>query len=250
MIIFKLKKYKIGFYLAILFFATTAASHASQKLVFFATDFPPYEMENPSDPNLPGFDVEVIIEAFRRVNIQAEINFLPWKRIILLAKKGEIAGVVSCARKKSRDNFILYSDPISYATHSFIVKADYEGKNLLTLQDAQELRNLVVSGYTTEKELRDAKVEFDESENDLLAIRRLLERPYDTFYSTRENIEYLSKANSFRDKIKIFDLRKLSYHLCFTKDWPDADKLVREFNHGLEEIRKDGAFQNIRNKYK
>lgn len=233
-----------------MFLNVSVESSASQKLVLFATDFPPYEIENPSDPNLPGFDVEVILEAFKRVNISAEVRFQPWKRIIRSAMKGEIAGIVSCAHKRSRDSFVFYSAPISHATHSFVVKADYDGKKLLSLEDAIGLRNLVVSDYTTEKELRDAKVGFDESENDLLAIRRLFERPYDTFYSTRENIEYMAKAGSFRDKIKIFDIMQLPYHLCISKGWPKAETLVRQFNSGLEKVRKDGSFQQIRDKYK
>lgn len=226
------------------------SGRASEVLTFYAVNFPPYEIEHPKRPDLRGFDVEVILAAFKRVSIEAEIEFRPWNRIVSLAKEGRIAGMVSCAWKKERDRYIRFSEPISYATHSFVVKEQYKGKVLRSLEDAIDLRNLVVAGYVTEVELETAKVDFDRAMNDQLAITRLLERPYDTFYASKENIEYLARENSFSDKIRIFEIRKTSYHLCFSKKWPNSDVLTIKFNEGLAALIKDGTYQTIHDKYR
>ncbi len=240
-------KFACSLYFSLLFLNN---SSAAEVLTFYAVDFPPYEFENPKSPNLRGFDVDVILKSFERVGIEAEIEFLPWKRIVSMTKSGEIAGMVSCAKKQDRDVYVHYSKPISGSTHAFVVTNRYKGQPLSRLEDAQGLRVLVVEGYTTEKELLNANVDYDKAMNDQLAITRLLERPYDAFYSTKENIEYMAKEQSFSDKVTIFDIMRIPYHLCIAKKWPNSDILTAKFNEGLAALVKDGTYQTIHDKYR
>lgn len=239
-------------FISIIFFSLffLKSSGAIEALTFYAVDFPPYEFENPKSPDLRGFDIDVIVKSFERVGIVAKIEFLPWKRIVSLTKSGEIAGMVSCAKKQGRETYVHYSNSISGSTHAFIVTNRYKGQPLKTLEDARGLRVLAVAGYTTEKELINANVEYEKAANDQLAIKRLLERPYDTFYSIRENIEYLAKEQSFSDKVTIFDIIHIPYHLCIAKKWPNSDILTTKFNEGLSALIKDGSYKAIHDKYR
>ncbi|MEP4191840.1 MAG: transporter substrate-binding domain-containing protein, partial [Sneathiella sp.] len=126
--------------------ALQAARAADQKITFYTVDFPPYEFENPDSAGLRGFDIEVVIEAFKRMDIDADVDFLPWKRVIASSKAGTIAGAVSCVYTKEREAFYRFSAPISYSTQTFAYTPEYEGPVLKNIKDAEGLRILVVEG--------------------------------------------------------------------------------------------------------
>ncbi|WP_415235278.1 substrate-binding periplasmic protein [Sneathiella sp.] len=223
---------------------------SAEQLVLYAVNYPPYEIEKPGKDGLRGFDVEVIIEAFARSGVDADVAFMPWKRIMLLAEDGQVAGAVSCAYQKKRERHFYFTDPISTSTHSFVHTDRYEGKPLESLEDATGLKVLVVSGYSSEAELKRAGMEYETTNTDNHAISLLLERSYDLFYTTREFMEYQAKKDGYADRIGFFDLRKLQYHLCLSRKWPESEKLVRQFNKGLAEIMADGTYNRIHEKYR
>nr|WP_246201877.1 transporter substrate-binding domain-containing protein [Sneathiella aquimaris] len=223
---------------------------SAEQLVLYAVNYPPYEIEEPEKDGLLGFDVDVVIESFARSGIDAVVSFMPWKRIMLLGEGGEIAGAVSCAYQKKRERYFYFTDPISTSTHSYVYTDRYRGKPLKSVEDADGLKVVVVSGYSSEAELKRAGVNYETTNTDNHAISLLLERSYDLFYSTREFMEYQAKKGGYSDRIGFFDLRKLQYHLCLSRMWPESEKLVRQFNKGLAEIKADGTYDRIHEKYR
>ncbi len=213
-------------------------------------NFPPYELKIPDEEGLRGFDVEVVIEAFRRVGTKADVQFLPWKRVISLSKKGRIAGAVSCVHQEAREAFFRFSKPISFSTQSFAYTGRYNGRTIKTVEDAKGLKVLVVAGYAAETELKEASVRYETAISDQAAIIRLLERPYDVFYTTREFMEYMARKQGFSDRIRYYDISRLPYHLCISKSWPDSEKVRKDFNKGLAEITADGTYKKIHDKYR
>ncbi len=231
-------------------FALHAARAADQKIIFYTVDFPPYEFQNPDSSGLRGFDIDVVIEAFKRMNIDADVDFLPWKRVISSSQTGAIAGAVSCVYTKEREAFYRFSAPISYSTQTFAYTSRYQGPALKTIQDASGLRILVVAGYAAETELKEANIPYETAMSDQAAINRLMQRPYDVFYTVREFMEYSAKKAGFSDKVRFFDITRTPYHLCLSRRWPDSARLLAAFSKGLAQIRADGTYQKIHNKYR
>ena len=231
---------------------TTAQAESSKPLVIYAADFPPYEIANPKPGGLRGFDVEVVEAAFARVGEQVEIRFLPWKRVVRLVKGGAAAAMLSCAHNRARESYYLFSDPISQATRTYAVSADYKGQMLTRVSDAKSMKVVVVSGYSTENELRSADVPYEAVVSDHVALNLLLYRNSDAFLTTKESLAWIAKEIGEDDKIRFFDLQqsRRDYYLCFSKKWLGVEKLVERFNQGLGQIKSDGTLESIHAKYR
>lgn len=222
----------------------------TKRLVFYGVNFPPYEIEFPVYKNRPGFDVEVVTESFKRVGISAEVKFLPWKRLMEMAREGQIAGAVTCTASKLREPYFYFSDTLSFGTRSFAVTSKYRGPEITSLAQARGLDILVVSGYAAESELRDAELPYNAAMSDETAINRLLKRPYDVFYTAREFMQFYSKKMGIAEEFRYFDIAQKSFRLCISKKWPNAKKIKDAFNTGLADVKADGTYEQIHNKYR
>ena len=119
------------------------------------------------------------------------------------------------------------------------------------MEDAKGYKVLVISGYAAEKELIAANIPYEPIIDDPSALRVLLNRDYDLFYSAREYVQYVAGGMKIADKVQYFDTGKqVFFHLCFSKKWPDSIALRDQFNQGLAEIRADGTYDAIHAKYK
>ncbi|MBL4741081.1 MAG: transporter substrate-binding domain-containing protein [Sneathiella sp.] len=236
----------------LVFFGPVSLARPEQVNVTIHTvNFPPYEIESPGRDGLRGFDIEVAIEAFKRVGVSAKIEFLPWNRILSMARKGTTVAALSCAKTKDRDHFIYYSDPISKATHVYVALKDFKGMAPQKLLDAKGFKIVAVRGYTNEFHLKKEKIKYQYAMNDVAALNLLLNRDFDFFYSTGEFVKYVATELNIADQLQYFELQtSKAYHLCFSRFWPNVETLRDRFNRGLAEIRADGTFDAIHQKYK
>lgn len=219
-------------------------------LTIHAVNYPPYEIEQPTADGLRGFDVEVATAAFERVGYALNVEFLPWKRIIAMARTGETLAVLSCGVAKDRNQYINYSDPISTTSRTYAAPLDYDGKKPQTIGDGKGAKVVSVSGYILTKELDAAGVDYFPATSDETALNILLKRDYDFFYTNREYIKYIAATLNMKGQFQYFDTKKPSLlHLCFSRKWPESDKLHKLFNKGLADIRADGSYDAIHAKY-
>ncbi|WP_419904363.1 substrate-binding periplasmic protein [Kiloniella sp.] len=219
-------------------------------LTIHAVNYPPYEIENPDVDSLLGFDVEVAVEAFKRVGRRARVEFRPWKRIVAMAKAGTTMAILSCGKSAGREEYIYYSEPISTATRTYAASIDYSKDVPSSIEEAQGQKILVVSGYVSEKELAAAGVDFEPIIDDDSALRVLINRDFDLFFTTKEFIQYVAGGLGLSKKLQYFDTGKqIPYHLCFSKGWPGSNTLRDIFNKGLAEIRADGTYDAIHARY-
>ncbi|MBW2005175.1 MAG: amino acid ABC transporter substrate-binding protein [Deltaproteobacteria bacterium] len=224
-------------------------SEASETVRLVACNFPPYEFEHP-DGELRGFDVEVVEEAFQREGITAVFEFYPWARALKMAKDGEVTAVVSCTDTQKRRAFLIMSDIISSSRRVFLVRKDYKGPLLTSFDDLRGLKVGAVKGYISSVSLTKHGIKHDISISDTAALKKLADSRIDVFYTALETIQYLSLNLGMKDSFKWFVYFKKNYHLCFSKKWPDVEKLVSRFNKGLKSIKEDGTYDRIHNKYR
>ncbi|MEH6633006.1 MAG: transporter substrate-binding domain-containing protein [Halopseudomonas aestusnigri] len=245
----KLMKFPLSIFLLLLCMTTMVRAQETV-LTIHAVNYPPYEIENPDVDSLLGFDVEVVVAAFDRVGRRARIEFRPWKRIVAMAKAGTTTAMLSCGKSAGREEYIYYSEPISTATRTYAASLDYSYDTPHSIEDAQGQKILVVSGYVSEKELKAAGVDHEPIINDDSALRVLLNRDFDLFFTTKEFIQYVAGGLGLSKKLQYFDTGKqIPYHLCFSKGWPGSSTLRDIFNKGLAEIRADGTYDAIHARY-
>lgn len=227
---------------------SVSAASAQNAVEILAVHFPPYEMEKP-EGGLPGFDVEVYREAFDRVGRKGSVAFLPWKRAVHLSKTGRAPGVLSCAYKPSRDKDFIFSDVLSYATRGYYVRPEFDASGRVELDIAKGQTVTAVTGYTTEKTMQELGVTIDPSPTDIAAIRKLVNRRVDMFFTSKESADYIGRPVNLANSMKFLTVKTIPYYVCFSRSWPNAEKLVEEFNRGLRVLRSEGRYEEIHAKY-
>jgi len=186
------------------------------------------------------------------VGQSVRFKFRPWKRVVHLVKAGKGAGMFSCVHTKEREQYLLFSDPISAVTRSFAVNKEYTGAEIKRFADVSSLKVVVVSGYATEKELANANIAYEAVINDKVALNLLFFRNFDAFYTTKEAMLWKTKEAGNGDKIRFFDIgqSQTNYHLCLGKNWPGVNGLLVSFNEGLAQIKANGVLDAIHAKYR
>lgn len=224
---------------------------ANQTIQLYTVDYPPYTMIDENGV-ISGIDVEVTQAAFAAVGINADIQTAPWKRILKSIQHGRMAGTVTCSKRAGRDQFILFSDVLSEAFQSAVMRLDRDDADIVGFDDLSNVQVSVVEGWGIQKELQQAGIAHSLVPDVDSGIRSLVYRNIDVFYNAGLVTIYRARQLGLQEKIKIKRLKgkeSTQYHLCMSKAYPDADVLLEKFNEGLRLIKRNGQYQAIYDRY-
>jgi len=223
----------------------------TDELVFLADHFPPYEYASPTG-NPHGFDSEVILAAFKHLNIPIRIEFKPWKRVVANVQSGQVIGMFSCAFSQKREDFAYLSDPISFATQGVVIKNGFEGPKISKLADLKKVRVASVAGYAANRYLENAKIDFVTLPHISHAFPMLSYDRFDAFFLSLEAGQFLAIEAGLAGKLKFIPLQDIdqrNYHLCFSKKRKGYKELAEKFNEALAQLKASGEYQLIHKKY-
>lgn len=234
---------------AITCFISLSVRAGEKTLKIMAVHFPPYEFETPVD-GLKGFDVEVVEEVFRRIGVNTQIVFSPWARALETVITGQENALLSCGYNKERDERLYLSDPISVGTHGYFVREDYSGPLFNSVEEFRGHNITAVLGYSSQKELEERGINHTTARTDKIALNILMAQRVDVFFGTLEANIFIAKQNDLSHKLKHYPLYSKNYHLCFSKKWDRAREILSQFNHSLAQVRADGTYDAIHDKYR
>lgn len=212
-------------------------------------DFSPFEI-HPPENGLRGFDVEVVDAAFKRAGVTAEMNFLPFARVLSMTKRGKFAGLFTCSFRADRQKDFLYSDKISQASRGFLMRREFEGHEPKVINDARGLRTGGLLANSTLKDIRKVNPDTTSFRTLKLALIHLLENNYDYLFGVKEVLAYQAKKMGVSDQLKFSKIGSIDFFICFSKKWPGVQDVVNTFNEGLAAIRADGTYDKIHAKYR
>ncbi|WP_415912090.1 transporter substrate-binding domain-containing protein [Neptuniibacter sp. QD37_11] len=224
---------------------------ANQTVQLYTVDYPPYSLIDEKGA-ISGIDVEVTQAAFAAVGINADIQTAPWKRILKSIRHGRMAGTVTCSKRAGRDQFILFSDVLSEANQSAVMRLDRSDDDIVNFEDLREVSVSVVDGWGIQKELQQAGIAHSVVPDVDSGIRSLIYRNVDVFYNAGLVTNYRARKLGLQDEIKIKRLKGMhstQYHLCLSKAYPKAEVLLEKFNEGLRLIKSNGQYQAIYDRY-
>ena len=211
--------------------------------------YPPYEMLEPI-AGLKGFDYEVMEEIYTRLGYQLDVAFLPWKRALSYTQLGDVVGILTCAHKKEREEYMIFSDPISTRVDGYYVRAGFSGPKPKSLKDVRGQRVASVSAYTSLKTLEDAGLN-PMSANDTKAAIGMLQRArFDYLYLNQQSTDFIINQQNISEQFDFYPIVKKYFYFCFSKKYKGVNKLLKEFNQMLKAIKADGTYEKIHNKYR
>lgn len=218
-------------------------------LYIVTEDYPPYEMAEPVD-GLQGLDYEVVTEVFETLGYTPKISFLPWKRALREAQLGRTLGILTCAYKKDREDFIVFSDPISEFTNGFYTRKDFSGPKPETIEDVRNERVASISAYESLSILQSLGLNPIEVQTTKNAILMLDAKRFDYLYVNGESTDFTIKQVGLADKFDFYPIKKKNFYFCFSKKFPGVKKIIKEFRHALITLKESGKFESIHAKYR
>lgn len=236
----------------ILCIAFSGAVIAAEKTVeIFAIDYPPYTIVDDQN-NLSGVDIEVVRASFAQVGIEVKFSTAPWERIRKNLEHGYIAGYTSCARRPSRESYILFSNKVSEANQVALMAIDTDDRKLINQTDFQHYKVTAIEGWAIQKELESKGIPHNKTQDMDSGIRSVLFRDIDIFYIGELTALYRARQLGLQDKIKtkrLADKDSVHFYLCLSRTYPGNLQLLEQFNTGLERIKASGELDGIYESY-
>jgi len=220
-------------------------------IVLATTNYEPYYASTLPDG---GYFTEITREAFRRVGYTLEIQWYPWKRAIITAKTGEAHGVLGIAYTEERIKYFSYSDIIDTDYYVFFASKGHSISYKGVLSDLKPYVIGIYNGSMVAKDLKNAGLKkLDNVTRDEQNIKKLLRGRIDCFPGSKRAMLYYINKKHPENKHDIVMLeppyKAFPYYITISKKIPDHAIIIRDFNKGLEQIKKDGTFEKILKKH-
>ncbi|WP_449430851.1 substrate-binding periplasmic protein [Pseudomonas putida] len=129
----------------ILLLACLSPLALGERLRLVTDDWAPYVYEDKGQPR--GIDYEVTTEVFKRLGVEVQWQFLPWKRCLAMVEQGLADGVMDIFQIDSRKGYMVYpNEPMSYV--EFVLFQANQRRHLVThLNDLTGLTVGTSPGY-------------------------------------------------------------------------------------------------------
>ncbi|WP_432736871.1 substrate-binding periplasmic protein [Maridesulfovibrio sp. FT414] len=231
------------------------AGSASARVYKLASlEYPPYGYAENGSP--AGCDVEIIQEAFRRMDEQVEFEFVPWKRALAMALHNATDGVFQVLKTPERCEYMVYSDPVRVEAMTLFVRSD---SDIEFTGDIKELRGRtfgVINSFSYGPAIdafinEHRNINIDVTDSVLGNLCKLVKRRFDIFIA-----DDLSTYYTAREAGLLGDIRRLlppvaynPIHVSFCRK-TGADKLLVRFNKALKSMKDDGTWNSIIDKYR
>lgn len=237
--------------LVVFTFLFSSLVSSQEPLTFYVVHYPPYMIVN-NENEITGMDVEVVSAAFRESGQPVIFEVMPWKRVMKLMQVGEVAGGLSCSKRKGREEYMLFSDYISTTRQAAITRKNTNTEHLTSLHSLRNYSVTTISGWGTTNQLNANDVKYLPSKDMRSALVSVLHRGVDVFYGPEIPTMHIAKKMNAKDDLKVTymdDVVANKLHLCISQFYPNSDKILATFNRGLRKIKQNGEYEKIQRKY-
>lgn len=206
-----------------------------------------------------GMDYDIVVEASKRMQVEYEIRFMPWKRMMYSLEKGFFDAGFGFFHKKERESSFIYTKtPLHFSSYSIFVKKGKEFK-FESIQDLYGKKVGNIRGYKVNEEfdkaVNEGKIIVEEVTDVIQNVKKIEYDRVDCAVAHHDLMLYTLKSNGLLDKIvdlpKPVETNKPVY-LVFPrsgKNIEDKEAFVKRFDVVLEGMSRDGTYQKIYDKY-
>lgn len=234
------------FFLALTLQLFTSTSLA-EKLTLATVNWQPFYGEDLPES---GFFAAVAKEAYKRAGYDMDVKFLPWKRALEEARKGKYDGLLGAYYNEDRANTFHYSDVVYTNDEVFIQNA---GRGI-SFSNVDELKRYKVGGMRGAAqmgELRSMGFDIEETTDEFQSLQKLAADRVDLVIMGQQQLHYqLANNAKLKDMENSFEIlsppfKSYDLYCAITKKRPDGDEITRKFNAALKDMRADGTFRSI-----
>ena len=240
----------IGLAGMVLALGTGLAGRADDRSAHLAcNNFPPHKIEHPADDGQAGFDIDIVGEALKRVGWSTEISFMPWKRALELAERGQYDGLCSCSYTKEREAKLLFSEELGAVSVGLFARSEDAFAGIKSVADLKGRKVATVGGYNLEGELITAGASVEATASDKNALDMLIGGNVDLLYGYELTTKHFIASDPRSRSIAYREVRRNPYYFCLSRAMPGADTAMQGFNRSLKDMAADGTVQRILERY-
>ncbi len=245
------------FSVAVFLLIAPVNSYSDEKLtIHLMIDYPPYSWLEEGEEN--GIDVQILRELDRRIDMDLELKFAPWKRIISGLKDGTVEAAVQTWWRKERTQFLEYmSVPLRTTTVSIIGRKD-SSLQIDRLSDFNGLRVGKMRAFSISSKFDDAarRKQFQLIEVDHLeqAIEMLKRDRLDLFVHSTSSADFHKKNyrdNLYFKTVNLLREEREGTYLVLSKQRhkSDATALINKLDKVVSQMHNDGTIAGIFKKF-
>jgi polar amino acid transport system substrate-binding protein len=223
---------------------------ASQSIALANGEWPPLLGET-----LPsyGYGSQIVSRAFALKQVRVTYHFYPWKRSLEEARTGRVAGTLLWSSNADRQKDFLISQPV-YRSKTMLFFNRNRPIHWQQLSDLKGKYVGVTNGYSygeTWNTLISNRTLFaDQANTDVQNFAKLLANRIDAF-----PCEEIIGMHIIRSQLGAEALQQINIspkpvhdepmHLLISRRHPNAEQLMRHFNAGLAQMKRNGELDAI-----
>lgn len=200
----------------------------------------------------PGISVEIATEAYKTQGYELQMKVMPWTRAMNEVKNANVDLIIAAWKTAERTQFLRYSEPYANNRIKFITLASdtFEFNGLDSLKGKSVG---VARGYAYGEAFNAAGGFKRPTANDLIAnLRKLSSKRIDMTLEDEIVAKAQMSANDLDSNKFRFTDNALSDNPVYVVSGISnsrSEKLIAAFNKGLSEIKKNGTFDKVMEKY-
>ncbi len=192
--------------------------------------------------------------AFRQQGHTLKVDFVPWKRALAMAKRGNYDALLGAYYSEERDTHFHFSKPFYNIEIGFMALNKLGVSRYDSLKDLKGYRIGFNDGWAYGEAFEKADfLNKDPASNQTLNVRKLFRDRVDIVAMARGIFRYEVNhlENASLDAVTFIDpiLRTGQLHMLFPENLANATELRDDFNAGLAAIREDGTYDEILAEY-
>lgn len=203
-------------------------------------DYPPFNFID-KNKNVVGQSTEIVQALLKKLGLSAEIEMMPLSKGLEIAQKGPNTAIYSLNRTAERETLFKWVGPIGHYEQAFYTRAD-SNITFSKLEDAKNVGKIAV--YKG-----DAGAQFlasqgfnnlNESQTDLEALKKLINREVDLWLGNRDGLEIMAKeAGISPEDLKLIPtvVIRADLYIAFSKDVPDST--VKAWQKALDQLKQE-----------
>lgn len=209
-----------------------------------SADLPPFEFYDENN-KIVGIDAEIAKEIGKKIGLEVKISDMDFANIIASIESGKLdGGIAGLSKTPEREKNVNFTDTYAKSVQKVLVNKKSSFKSPEDLKDKKIGTQLGTTGESVAKEKygEDKVQSFNKNSDAVVALNSgkvdgvvLDEQTVNKFAQANENLEVLEDS-----------LADDEYAIALDKK---NDKLLKEVNKAIKELKDDGTLDKIINKY-
>lgn len=221
-----------------------------ESITIVTEEFPPYSYSD--NGKITGIGTETVFAVLNDLKIKPEIKIYPWARAYKMALSQKNVLIFTISRTQQRENLFKWVGPVAPSSVALFSLQKRDDMTINSLNDAKKYKiGAVREDARTQYLLSKDFTRIDQVTNDTQNLKKLLANRIDLWLVDELTAYYMIKENGYANKIfkKVYGFQISSgAYMAFSKS--TSDELVETFRKSLENIKIDGTYAKIVEKYK